>query len=146
MRHKSKTILFSAIFLALFWGGARPAHAFFYEWDVEKIIKVIDLPNTDDFRDNDGNYVDVGIKYKQFKILFIPIWNYDKHFCGYIGSDNFYLDLSKNKLDEIAGSVNLSLPDNPQIPLWDAIGGKFVLLLLIGVWIFWKLRSQGEDA
>jgi len=142
MQHTPRRLLLFITFSTLLWVTTQSAHAFFYEWDGEKIIKVMDLPNTDDFRDNDGNYVDVGVKYKQFKILFIPLWNYDKRFCGYIGQDDFYLDLAKKEIEELAADADLELPAHPQLPLWDAVGGKLVLALLIGSWIL--LRSSSE--
>lgn len=124
---------------------ARNCPSFFYEWGSERIVKVMDFPNTPDFHRPDGTYLDVGIKYKQIKILSIPLWNYDKRFCGYVGQSDQYIDLSQDELNQYAEYAKLELPQHPQIPLWDAVGGKLVLVVLLGGLILWNIRSEKKE-
>ncbi|TVQ16065.1 MAG: hypothetical protein EA367_21075 [Leptolyngbya sp. DLM2.Bin15] len=62
------------------------------------------------------------------KLFFIPVWNYDGQWCGYIGSTEQYLNMDKAELDVYARFVGIRLPDTPSLPFWDAYGGKLVLL------------------
>jgi hypothetical protein len=71
MNHINQKIFFLITFTALLWATPQSASAFFYEWDGEKTIKIIELPNTDDYRDVDGNYYDVGVIYNSKYFLFL---------------------------------------------------------------------------
>ena len=60
--------------------NAYPANAgkgfIVFGWE-EKIVKVKDLPNTVEYQNGtDGDFIDVGYKFKQINLFFIPVWNY----------------------------------------------------------------------
>ncbi|HEX9737250.1 MAG TPA: hypothetical protein VGG06_35245 [Thermoanaerobaculia bacterium] len=128
-------------FVILLSTAALPAHAapVLFGWGGEKIAKVMDLPDTPDFRMDSGEYIDVGYRYKQLTIFFIPVWNYDEHWCGYIGRDNRYLSLDRSDLADLVATAGLQLSDSPSKPFWDAVGGKlligFILLAYFGLQI-----------
>ncbi len=131
MKAKAITQIFflgSMLFLFATTAVAAPV---FFEWGGEKIVKEMDLPNTPTFQRPDGTYVDVGYRYKQVAIFFIPIWNYDEKWCGYIGNDKTYLDMDRKDLSVLAEAASLKLPDEPVLPLWDSIGGKLLFLLIL---------------
>jgi hypothetical protein len=107
----------------------------------EKIMKAQDLPDTEFFY-NEGtqSHVDVGYCYKQVTIFFLPVWNYDGRWCGYIGKEDVYLDISMDDIKEVvkaSGKPELSLTVEAELPIWETVGGKvavvLVLLVLIGV-------------
>ena len=93
-----------------------------------------------------GQYVDAGFCYQQFTLFFIPIWNYDQKWCGYIGSQEQYLDIHKAGLVALANSGGESsfnlLSKPPKLPFWDAIGGKLVFGVIFLVLIF---LPKGKD-
>ena len=99
----------------------------FYDYGGDNIIKVADFPRTDDFRTQEGEHVDAGYMYKQLRIFWIPVWNYDKKWCGYISGQRF-VPLTKDKLDEAAALARITLPDEPPVPAWDVYGGKILFL------------------
>lgn len=128
--------------------ASAPAHArrrsvpVIFSWGGERIIKVADFPDTENFRLPDGRYVDPGYKYKQVKLFFIPVWNYDGQWCGYINSTNQYLNLNKAELDDLAESVGIQLPDRPSFSFWEIYGGKLVFLSIFIVLIIMSQRTK----
>lgn len=123
-----------------------PAHAGIpIVWgDNEKILKIADFPNIDELKTPKGEQLHPGWCWKQFQIFWIPLWNHNGHYCGYI-NDNTYSSLTREDLVDIAST--LKVPSDwanaePKLPFWDSIGGKLAagaaLLLLIGSAIFKK--------
>jgi hypothetical protein len=129
-----KTMLLAVILLTALSAQAEAAPVLFGR--SEKIIKVADFPDTDNFELSRGQYVDAGYVYKQVSVFFIPVWNYDGRWAGYVGKDDTYLQLTKSDLDEMAAAASVKLPDSPSLPIWQSVGGKlvfaFILLLYIG--------------
>ena len=129
------------IFLIVVFGSissqveARSAPVFF-GWGGENISLVTDFPNTADFQTVDGKYVDAGVIYKQLTLFFLPAWNYDIRWVGYIGSDIHYVQLDRTKLEDLAQNAGLALPQEPSLPGWDAYGGKVILLLMAALVVF----------
>ncbi|GMO28745.1 MAG: hypothetical protein Ta2B_09660 [Termitinemataceae bacterium] len=104
-----------------------------YSYDGEAIFLVTDLPNTDEWS-IEGKYVDLGIIYKQFKILFIPIWNYDKRWCLFQGET--YWTFSKEDYAE----MGIIIPDSMSLPFTRKWGGFLVGIILIIV-IYFKIKK-----
>ena len=131
---KTIPILFSLILFTAFKSNAAPL---FFSWGGEKIAKVVDFPGSD---------FDAGVRYKQVSIFFIPVWNYDAAFCGYIQKDDEYLPYSYSELSTIASENNISLKDDPEgnIPFWDKYGGKIVIAVLIGLYVAFSAAKTGS--
>ena len=114
------------------------AQAFFFEWGGEKIIKAQDFPDTPEYQTETGAYVDAGYRYKQIAVLFMPLWNYDGEWCGYVGTEDEYWPLSRSDLEAIAAGAGLQLVDDPPIPAWDAYLGRIVFILATLLYFFWR--------
>lgn len=115
-----------------------PAYAFFYEHG-DQFVKVADLPDIKllEVKNKPGKYVDVGYCYKQLKILFIPVWNWEERYCGYI-DETIYSKVDKERLLKISQLLNVDTSwddGKSKIPMWERVWGKvafgFVLLLFI---------------
>ena len=131
--------------------GARMAHAIpvLFSFGDEKIIKVYELPEIDLFFNTETKtYMDVGWRYKQVTIFFMPVWNYDGAYCGYAGLEDTYVDVNLEQFNEVAAMANIpkiEVPDEPELPFWDVVGGKLavggLLLLLIGLQVLLRKRK-----
>lgn len=113
----------------------------FLSYDGEKISKVADFPDTEEFKNPiENKFVDAGIRYKQLIVCFLPIWNYDVTWCGYIGTEGKYIDVSYEELSKIAKRVNVILPSEPNdsISFWNKYGGKMAFSLIVALYIFIK--------
>ncbi len=116
----------------------------------EYITIVADLPDSSDFYSEEyKGYMDIGYKYNQFWLVWLPIWNSDGEYCLTINGQDVYFDITSAELKKIAKTYNIELPSNP-IPLWDKIGGKVIIGLLIAfaIWFYFikgKKESKKED-
>ena len=137
---KTVGLLMAVIILTVLAMPVRAAAGLF-SYGGEQIIRVQDFPDTEEFEYSRGRYIDAGYVYKQVSILFIPVWNYDGRWVGYVGSDEEYLNLEKEELDQMAKEANISLPATPGLPFWEAIGGKLLFSLIILLYFGWKIFS-----
>ncbi|WP_146212762.1 hypothetical protein [Dysgonomonas alginatilytica] len=109
----------------------------------DKLVKICDLPDTDDYKSNDGKYFDFGYKYTCFEVVFLPIFQQGEgQIVGYIDEENFVV-LSKADIADIAKTNNIkNLAGLVRIPFWDAWGGKLVGVLIILLLIGSLLRDR----
>jgi hypothetical protein len=137
----------AAVAVAILVAGAGQAHAgvfpVFYSWGGEKIIKVADFPDTEEWKTREDKYLDAGYRYKQITIFFVPIWNYDEQWCGYIGHTDYYLNLNKTQLDSYAAAAGVKLPDEPGLSFWELYGGKLLVAALVLLGKLGKSKASG---
>lgn len=114
-----------------------------YSSGEHKLITVVDLPNdSTTYTEEIDGYFNVGYSYKQFWILWVPIWNFDGEYCLLKEGDNDnYFTLTSEELDEIVEKFNLDLPKNP-ISLWQKLGGKLIIGALIALIIWGQIPSK----
>ncbi len=122
----------------------------------DHIVKVLDLPETEDFRlQKLGGSVDLGYRYKRVRFMWIPLWNYDEGYCLFREGGESYLSLTETEAKECAEKAEMSLPTGSPIPGWDRLGGKLVVLLLVALYFVVKAvkgeawmaqRSQTADS
>jgi hypothetical protein len=94
------------------------------------IIKVLDFPDKPEFKYKE-HYIDLGYHYNQKTFFyFIPIWNSDEEFVGYI-NEKEYLPLKKKQLDNLLQISNLQLPKEDVLSWWDRYIGKAVAIAIV---------------
>lgn len=143
---KEKLFLLIALLFAVYIESSARAKVPYCS-ECQYILPVADLPDSTQFYSEEYKaYADVGYVYKQFWILWVPLWNYDEHYCLNIKGQDVYFDIDDEELKSYQASFNLDLPENP-ISLWNKIGGKVVVLLLVagGVWAYWGKGSDEEE-
>ena len=138
----------AVVVAGLIVGWAGTASAKFVVWDHggEKIVKITDFPDTEEFRSTDGHNFDAGAIYKRFRVFNVPLWVYDVRWCGYI-SETLYMELDTVGLSTFARSAGVTLPVEPPIPFWDQWGGKLVVLFgLVALCIGTRYYYQQQHA
>jgi hypothetical protein len=134
-------ITVSVVALLASASNAYAAKPVFFSFGGETVVKVADFPDTPEFQNTESHYVDAGMRYKQVSVFFIPVWNYDEQWCGYI-SDTMYLDLSKERLNELATAAKITLPSEFKISFWDKVGGKLLFIALLVAYVLYvKIRN-----
>ena len=140
-----KTLLALALATPFF---ATPAYAKAAVYGTaEKVIKVAELPNEDFLAVGSGQFVDVGYCYKQLQIFFVPVWNWNEKYCGYVNDDT-YTDTTREEFLQIAQmtSADTSWDDGKsKIPLWDRIGGKVIAGVVLVLFLLYALGRRNKE-
>jgi hypothetical protein len=103
-----------------------------FQVGTENVIKIQELPDSAYFLLEDSSYMDLGAFYKQVIVFFIPVWNYDIAWCGYVGNDQQLLTLDSASLEAVVAEAGISIAPTPSLPFWTVAGGKLLLLLIVG--------------
>lgn len=95
----------------------------------------------------DGKHVNLGIAFKQFGLFWMPVWNYGEVEYALVSDDEEYAwGLDDEALAEYEKEFNLNLAGGPSIPMWDKIGAKPILIILILLIIWGYLPSKKKRA
>lgn len=97
----------------------------------------------------DGTHFNLGIMYDQFGLFWMPVWNYsDAEYVLVSNDEKTYYELNEAQLAELAKQYNLGLKDKPSPSLWNKIGLKPVLVILIAaiIWGYLPGRKKKEEA
>jgi hypothetical protein len=141
------TLFASIVFISVVAPRSVQAAPVFFGWGGETIIKVMDFPDTRTFKNGDQHF-DLGYRFKQVTLFFIPVWNYDGAWCGYIPGDSIkFYDFDREKLENLAATSvpSITLPAEPTIDWWDSYGGKIVVGLGIAAYCVY-LAAQAKKA
>ena len=143
--NKLRNIFLVGVLLLL--GNTAFAAPVFFSWGGDSFYKVADLPDTYEYQIN-SDFIDIGVKYSEVQIMFLPIWQYDIKYIGFIPNDESYYDLGNEEVMQLAAYASISIPPVSQIKFdfWTAWGGKIVLILLIALYGMYILHSAKEDA
>lgn len=111
----------------------------------DKVIKIYDLPDTEDYTSSDGKLFDFGYKYTLFEVMFLPIFEKGEgQIVGYIDDDN-YVALSSSDIQNIIKTNKIqNLSGLVKIPFWDAWGGKIAgigVVILLALLVFYRNKD-----
>jgi len=113
----------------------------------EVLNKVYDLPNTDEFKAEDGNFIDLATFHKEYNIAyFLPLYVTEEPKLVLFDEkkDAFY-DLPQDKIDAILASQKLNKEQLNKLPFYTKYGGKIVALLIIVALIWGLIPSKNEE-
>lgn len=144
LKHILQLSLITLLFILFSSNDAHARKRGFISFGGDVMHKVADFPDNEMFQMDDGTYMDAGIIHKEVSIVFIPIWNYDVKWCGYVNGDT-YVELTKEELDVLAEAAGVTLPESLSIPFWNSIGGKLVFLAIIGALIAYGIFSSDDE-
>lgn len=119
--------------------------------DGDKISLVKELPKSEEFiiqdADDECYHANLGVKYEQFSLFYIPIWNYGDYTYVLYAEDKkgeyLYASLSEEDI-ALLQSVFGGIPDIPKLPFWDSVGGKLLILGIIIFFCFLGYRANKE--
>ena len=124
----------------------KDANAFFYSFGTEESSKVATLPDTYEFKFGD-DYVDIGVIYERFEIVFLPIWQSNMRYIAIIPNDNSkYYDLTEKEIEDLAKKAGIALPLLTEVKLnfWHEWGGKLILVFLLFL-LYRVFKRRGHD-
>ncbi len=111
----------------------------------EKIKKIYDFPQTEDYQAKDGRHFDLGIKYTVYQIAFVPIYQEgETEVVGYIDDDT-YLEIPQEYMNELESENNIQFSSIANLPFWDAWGGKIIAGVVILLIIYGFIPSKKTE-
>ncbi len=109
----------------------------------EAIDVVEELPDEEALNQG-GSYLDLGYLHEEYGILFISFWNTNGKYVLTNEDKTTYYDISEEQLQELAKTYNVDVDGNP-LGLWKKLGGKIILLIVIGIGIFVAFQKESEE-
>jgi len=112
----------------------------------EVLNKVYDLPDTDEFKLKDGNFMDLATLHKEFNIAYLlPLYiTAEPKLVGFDAQTESYYDIPQDQIDAILASQKLNKEALIKLPFYTRYGGKIVGVLIIGLLIWGVLPSKKE--
>lgn len=109
----------------------------------DKMDKVAELPDSEDYQTTEGQNFDMGVKYSIFHIFWIPLWvTQEAQPCGYIDGDN-YVELTQEDVDAIAQINEIDMSGKVKASFWNSIGGKLIFgLILLTLLIIYAAKPK----
>lgn len=110
----------------------------------EVVAKVYDLPNTDEFKLDNGNYLDLATMHKEFNIAYIfPLYiTQDPQLVAFDEKSERYFIVPNKELSGILSAQNVDERSLVQLPFYTKYGGKLVALLMITLLIWGSIPSK----
>jgi len=131
-----RCVLLVAILFLVF---TEKANAFVWSFGAEKLVKIEDLPDTDEWRDEAGTHQDAYVIYKHGWILWIPLWNWDARYVLSSGGNSFYEFANESDVAQLNSKHG---PPSKAIPFWESIGGKILWGVILLIWAFVKFGGS----
>ncbi len=101
------------------------------------------------FKVENQSFKNFGIVFDQLSIMGVPIWNYGETTYALYNEYNLSIDgmeITAEDLPYLREELGIEIEDMPSLSFWNRIGGKLVLLLVIGAVIaYYVLRSGRGD-
>lgn len=96
---------------------------------------------------DDDTHINIGIMYNQFGLFWMPIWNYSEPQYVLVSDDEkTYWDYDEDEIKKFAKEFNIELPEKPEPSLWNKIGLKPVILILVILIIWGNLPSRKKES
>lgn len=104
----------------------------------ERLKVVHDLPDTDDYKSETGQYLNLGVLYKTFDVVWMPVWvTADPVLVGLRSDDaDIYYNMDPELKKEILTEFKLNEEELlSQLSFWDkylglvVVGGLFILYI-----------------
>ncbi len=110
----------------------------------EVLNKVHDLPDTDEFKLKDGNFMDIATLHKEFNIAyFLPLYIIeDPKLVGFDEKTETFYDIPQNEMVAILASQKLNQEELNKLPFYTRYGGKMVAVLIIGLLVWGVIPSK----
>lgn len=94
----------------------------------------------------EGEHVNIGVSYDQFGIFWLPLWNYGTPEYTLVADDEETAwALTDEDIESIKKEYNIELPENPGPSLWNKIGLKPLVVLLIFMIVWGYLKKEKTD-
>ena len=106
--------------------------------------KVYDLPNTEEFKLDNGNYLDLATVHQEFNIAYIlPLYiTQEPKLVAYDEKTERYFDIPENELKAFLAGEKLSEDKLNRLPFYTRYGAKLIVIVFVAFLIWGNLPSK----
>ena len=111
----------------------------------QKLEKVADLPDTEDYLISDGHYVDLGQMYSVYTIAWVPVWVTQEPQLVLFDNKNpneYYSFDDEELKTNILKENDVKEDDLLSVGFFGRIGGKLIFLVIIAIIIYGAIPSK----
>ena len=114
-------------------------------WSSGEVLSTVEkLPN--EFVNDQNEHLNLAILHKRFSLFWIPIWNYGD-FEYVLSTDDektYYSVVDSDYIEYLEAEYDMKISAMPSLSIWQKIGGKPLLALLIA-FIIWSYIPKKKD-
>ena len=112
----------------------------------ETIQTTLDLTADEELKKMTGKKINLAYMHNEYGLLWISVWNTNGRFVLSDTSNRTYWEIDETVANYLKDKHNFDIEtaENP-LSFWKRIGGKIVLVLVIGLLIWGNIDSKKED-
>lgn len=135
-------------FVALFFFATNQAHAKLKVpiGSVQQIEIAADLPDTDEYRENEGSasFLEIARIHEEYIVAWLPVWvTQEPKLVLAVKDSETYYELPEAEMDKIIADNKLNKDDLLSIGFFSRFGGKAIVLALVGL-VVWGIFSRNK--
>ena len=113
----------------------------------EKVHITVDLPNIDDYKMEDGNYVDIGVAYTVFSFAWLSVYTEKSPELIFVavspsGEHVSAFDAKEEEIRKILAKNNIQKNNLYSMPFMDKWGGKLIVFAFFSLIIWGMMPSS----
>lgn len=107
---------------------------------------VAELPDTEDYMTEEGNYIDLATIHTAFTVAYIPIYvTEEPRLIGYCEKEDVCYELSDEFLAETLAANGLDGEKLNKLTFWHRFGGKILFVVILAALGFWYFIRKSDD-
>lgn len=107
---------------------------------------VAELPDTEDYMTEEGNYIDLATIHTAFTVAYIPIYvTEEPRLIGYCEAEDVCYELSEEFLAETLAANELDGEQLNKLTFWHRFGGKILFVVILAALGYWYFIRKSDD-
>lgn len=107
---------------------------------------VAELPDTEDYMTEEGNYIDLATIHTAFTVAYIPIYvTEEPRLIGYCEAEDICYELSDEFLAETLAANELDGEKLNKLTFWHRFGGKILFVAILAALGYWYFARKSDD-
>ena len=107
---------------------------------------VAELPDTEDYMTEEGNYIDLATIHTAFTVAYIPIYvTEEPRLIGSCAAEDVCYELSEEFLAETLAANALDGEKLNKLTFWHRFGGKILFVVILATLGYWYFIRKSDD-
>ncbi len=111
----------------------------------EELTTVEELPASEDLLGEFDEKLNLGYLYEAYGALWIPVWNQEGQYVLVNEAEDTYYEVEADYIAELQELHGFEVPSGSPLSLWKKVGGKVILVFVLGLIVWGQFGSSDED-